>query len=55
MPVEFTAKPEDRFAFGLWTVGNRARDPFGEAVRPKIETVDMIKGLADLGEEGRGP
>ncbi len=52
MPVEFTAKPEDRFAFGLWTVGNRGRDPFGEAVRPKIETVDMIKGLADLGVWG---
>lgn len=52
MPVEFVAKPEDRFAFGLWTVGNRGRDPFGDAVRPKIETVDMIKGLADLGVWG---
>ena len=30
-------RPEDRFSFGLWTVGNRGRDPFGEAVRPKIE------------------
>jgi xylose isomerase len=52
VPVEFVAKPEDRFAFGLWTVGNRGRDPFGDAVRPKIETVDMIKGLADLGVWG---
>ena len=52
MPVEFTATPEDRFAFGLWTVGNRGRDPFGEGTRPKIETVDMIKGLADLGVWG---
>jgi xylose isomerase len=50
--VEFAAKPEDKFAFGLWTIGNRGRDPFGEAVRPKIETVDMIKGLADLGVWG---
>ncbi|MBK9738423.1 MAG: xylose isomerase [Actinobacteria bacterium] len=50
--MEFVAKPEDRFAFGLWTVGNRGRDPFGDAVRPKIETVDMIKGLADLGVWG---
>ena len=25
--------PEDRFTFGLWTVGNPGRDPFGDAVR----------------------
>jgi xylose isomerase len=49
---DLTARPEDRFAFGLWTIGNRGRDPFGEAVRPKIETVDMIKGLAELGVWG---
>jgi xylose isomerase len=49
---ELTARPENKFAFGLWTIGNRGRDPFGEAVRPKIETVDMIKGLADLGVWG---
>jgi xylose isomerase len=50
--VEFTARPEDHFSFGLWTVGNRGRDPFGEATRSKIETVDMVKGLADLGVWG---
>lgn len=50
--MEFSARPEDRFSFGLWTVGNRGRDPFGEAVRPKIETSDMIRGLADLGVWG---
>jgi xylose isomerase len=52
VPQEFTARPEDRFSFGLWTVGNRGRDPFGEAVRPRIETVDMVRGLADLGVWG---
>ena len=52
MSAELTARPENRFSFGLWTVGNRGRDPFGEAVRPKIETVDMLKGLADLGVYG---
>ena len=27
--------PEDKFSFGLWTVGWRGRDPFGEATRPR--------------------
>jgi xylose isomerase len=50
--TELTPTPEHKFTFGLWTVGNRGRDPFGEAVRPKIEVVDMLKGLADLGVYG---
>ena len=49
---DLTARPEHKFSFGLWTVGNRGRDPFGEAVRPKIEVVDMLKGLADIGVYG---
>lgn len=52
MSNDLTARPEHKFSFGLWTVGNRGRDPFGEAVRPKIEIVDMLKGLADLGVYG---
>lgn len=27
----YTPTPEDRFTFGLWTVGWQARDPFGDA------------------------
>ena len=50
--MEFVARPEDRFSFGLWTVGNRGRDPFGEATRPRMETLDMVRGLADLGVWG---
>ena len=49
---ELNATPENKFSFGLWTIGNRGRDPFGEAVRPKIEITDMLKGLADLGVYG---
>ena len=30
--MDLTARPEHHFSFGLWTVGNRGRDPFGEAV-----------------------
>jgi xylose isomerase len=52
LPADLTARPEDKFSFGLWTVGNRGRDPFGEAVRPKLELADMLKGLADLGVYG---
>lgn len=52
MSPELNATPENRFSFGLWTIGNRGRDPFGEAVRPKIEITDMLKGLADLGVYG---
>jgi xylose isomerase len=50
--VDFTPRPEDRFSFGLWTVGNRGRDPFGEATRPKLETDEILRGLADLGVWG---
>ena len=49
---ELSVRPEDKFTFGLWTVGNRGRDPFGEAVRPKMEVSDMLRGLADIGVYG---
>ena len=52
MADRLTPVPEDHFSFGLWTVGNRGRDPFGEATRPKIEAADMVRGLADLGVWG---
>ncbi len=52
MSTDLTPTPEHKFTFGLWTIGNRGRDPFGEAVRPKIEFVDMLKGLADIGVYG---
>ncbi len=49
---ELQPKPEDRFAFGLWTIGHSGRDPFGEAPRPPIDPVDFIRGLADVGAWG---
>lgn len=52
MADKYTPTPENHFSFGLWTVGNRGRDPFGEATRPKIEVADMVRGLADLGVWG---
>ena len=47
-------KPEaaDKFTFGLWTVGNRGRDPFGEPVRPPLDPVTSVHKLAELGAFG---
>jgi xylose isomerase len=45
-------EPADKFTFGLWTVGNRGRDPFGEPTRPVLDPVTAVKRLADLGAYG---
>jgi len=49
---QFTPNKNDRFTFGLWTVGNRGRDPFGDAVRPSLAPVHIVKKLAELGASG---
>src|ERR1700748_506697 len=43
---------DHRFTFGLWTVGNPGRDPFGEPTRPPIDPVDSVHKLAELGAWG---
>ncbi|HWE62609.1 MAG TPA: TIM barrel protein, partial [Chloroflexota bacterium] len=43
---------EDRFTFGLWTVGNRGRDPFGDFVRPALSPTTIVERLAQLGAWG---
>jgi len=48
----FAPRPEHKFTFGLWTVGNRGRDPFGDAVRPPLSPVDAVKLLAEVGAMG---
>ncbi len=45
-------RPEHHFTFGLWTVGNPGRDPFGHEVRPPLDPVDAVHRLADLGAYG---
>ncbi|GAA3122373.1 xylose isomerase [Nonomuraea salmonea] len=44
--------PDDRFTFGLWTVGWQARDPFGDAVRAPLDPVESVHRLAELGAYG---
>ena len=43
---------EPRFTFGLWTVGNPGRDPFGEPTRAPRDPVDTVHRLADAGAWG---
>jgi xylose isomerase len=47
-----TPRPEHRFTFGLWTVGNPGRDPFGGPTRGVIDPVDSVGRLAELGAWG---
>jgi xylose isomerase len=48
----FAPKKEDRFTFGLWTVGNPGRDPFGQAVRPIQDPNHLVRKLAECGAWG---
>ncbi|MEO3783251.1 xylose isomerase [Actinocorallia sp. B10E7] len=48
----YKPKPEDRFTFGLWTVGWQARDPFGDATRPPLDPSETLHRLAELGAYG---
>ncbi|MCW3006773.1 MAG: xylose isomerase [Solirubrobacterales bacterium] len=41
-----------RFTFGLWTVGNPGRDPFGEPTRAPVDPIDTIGRLGELGAWG---
>jgi xylose isomerase len=49
---QYAPKKEDKFSFGLWTVGNRGRDPFGDFVRPALDPVYSVKRLSQLGAWG---
>jgi xylose isomerase len=50
--MAYEPTPDDRFAFGLWTVGNQGRDPFGDPTRPWLDPVESVHHLADLGVWG---
>ena len=43
---------DDHFSFGLWTVGWRANDPFGDATRAPLDPVESVTRLAELGAWG---
>ncbi|MEU7569281.1 xylose isomerase [Streptomyces fradiae] len=52
MPDRYTPTPEDRFTFGLWTVGWQGADPFGAPTRPALDPVETVERLAALGAYG---
>ena len=52
MSDPFVPQKSDRFSFGLWTVGNTGRDPFGEPVRPAITPERIVQRLSELGAWG---
>ena len=52
MDDRYTPRPEDKFSFGLWTVSNRGRDPFGDVVRPALAPVDAVALLGETGAWG---
>ena len=49
---DYTPTKADKFTFGLWTVGNPGRDPFGEATRVPVSPVERVHKLAELGAYG---
>ncbi|MET8125802.1 xylose isomerase [Streptomyces sp. NPDC005231] len=52
MSDRFTPSSADKFTFGLWTVGWRGNDPFGDATRPALDPVESVERLAELGAHG---
>jgi xylose isomerase len=48
----YQPKPEHKFTFGLWTVGNIGRDPFGEPVREPLSPADLVRLLGETGAYG---
>ena len=49
---DYTPKPEHKFTFGLWTVGNRGADPFGAAVRDSKSPAELVRLLGEVGAYG---
>jgi len=49
---DYTPKAENKFTFGLWTVGNRGADPFGYAVREGKSPAELVRLLGEVGAYG---
>ncbi len=49
---DFTPKPEHKFTFGLWTVGNPGGDPFGYATREGKTPAELVYLLGEVGAYG---
>ncbi len=49
MSESYEPTPKDKFTFGLWTVGNPGRDPFGEPTRPLMSPAEVVDLLGEVG------
>ncbi len=47
-----TPTREDKFSFGLWTIGWAAQDQFGGPTRSNLDVVEAVEKLAELGAYG---
>ena len=52
MMSDYSPKPENKFTFGLWTVGSRGADPFGSTVRPQKSPAELVYLLGEVGAYG---
>jgi xylose isomerase len=52
MTDSYSPKPEHKFTFGLWTVGNTGRDPFGGPVRAPKTPAELVRLLGEVGAYG---
>ena len=50
--TDYTPKPEHKFTFGLWTVGNIGGDPFGGPVRDVKSPAELVRLLGEVGAYG---
>ncbi len=48
----YIPKPENKFTFGLWTVGNRGADPFGSVTRGQKTPAELVYLLGEVGAYG---
>jgi xylose isomerase len=49
---DYTPRPEDKFSFGIWTVGWQGVDVFGPATRAPMPAERAVRKLAELGAYG---
>ncbi|MCU1420542.1 MAG: xylose isomerase, partial [Microbacteriaceae bacterium] len=50
--MALTPSRDDKFSFGLWTVGYNGTDPFGGPTRPQLDVVEAVTKLDELGAYG---
>ena len=49
---DYTPTRDDKFSFGLWTVGWQGVDVFGTAIRPRLDPAEAVHKLTELGAYG---